>query len=223
MFDKRVSGNHRDIIPAMSVMTPMIIRGRVIGTLGDWPYRRQTNKTHNYNNSIDWVSNLFRNSKYVWIEIYEMDNILNCEQRYDSEHDLIRMNNLSGWKRSWKNSGLTGNQTLIFAIDRRQPFIHCSDGSRGAPPPPAPYRRVWMTGPSLYRKSWICHCIELIYLTGGQAILSSSWLDLAKWIKRCVWSIAKIRVWFPVKPEFFQDLFQPLRFILLRRSCSPTY
>lgn len=35
MFDNRVSGNHRDIIPAMSVMTPMIIRGRVIGTLGD--------------------------------------------------------------------------------------------------------------------------------------------------------------------------------------------
>lgn len=35
MFDKRVSGNHRDIIPAMSVMIPMIIRGRVMGTLGD--------------------------------------------------------------------------------------------------------------------------------------------------------------------------------------------
>ena len=61
---------------------------------------------------------------------------------YESEHDLrSRMNNLSGWKRFRKNSGLTGNKTLIFATDRMQPFIHCSGRSRGgargarSPPP----------------------------------------------------------------------------------------
>ena len=71
---------------------------------------------------------------------------------YESEHDLrSRMNNLSGWKRTWKNSGLTGNQTLIFSIARTQPFIHCRSGSRGGargPVPPPPYLRVWMTRPS---------------------------------------------------------------------------
>ena len=101
---------------------------------------------------------------------------------YESEHDLrSRMNNLSGWKRFRKNSGLTGNKTLIFATDRMQPFIHCSGrsrgGARGARSPP-PYLRVWMTGPStFYRKVWIRHCIELINPTGKQAILSYSWLD----------------------------------------------
>ena len=58
---------------------------------------------------------------------------------YESEHDLrSRMNNLSGWKRTWKNSGLTGNQTLIFSIARTQPFIHCRSGSRGGARGPVP-------------------------------------------------------------------------------------
>ena len=69
---------------------------------------------------------------------------------YESEHDLrSRMNNVSGWKRTWKTSGLIGNQTLIFSIARTQPFIHCSGGSRRGPGgPPPPYLRVWMTGSS---------------------------------------------------------------------------
>ena len=64
---------------------------------------------------------------------------------YESEHDLrSRMNNLSGWKRTWKTSGLIGNQTLIFSIARTQPFIHCSGGSRRGPggPPPSLSQRL---------------------------------------------------------------------------------
>ena len=39
---------------------------------------------------------------------------------YENEHDLrSRMNNLSGWKRTWKNSGLTGNRTLTFVMTGR--------------------------------------------------------------------------------------------------------
>ena len=40
---------------------------------------------------------------------YRMNELQN--ELYESKRDLrSRMNNLSGWKRTWKNSGLTGNQ-----------------------------------------------------------------------------------------------------------------
>ena len=46
-----------------------------------------------------------------------MNHILNCRSRYKSEHNLpSRMNNLSSWRRSWKNSGLTRNQTLTLIV-----------------------------------------------------------------------------------------------------------
>ena len=101
---------------------------------------------------------------------------------YESEHDLrSRMNNLSGWKRTWKTSGLIGNQTLIFSIAQTQPFIHCSGGSRGgargARPPPLISGFGWPVRPLFYRKVWTRYCIELINPTGEKASLSSSWLD----------------------------------------------
>ena len=74
--------------------------------------------------------------------------------------------NLSGWKRTWKNSGLTGNRTLTFVMTGRNALS-----------------------------------IDLIHPTRGQT-----------------------RIRFPVKPEFFQVLFQPLRlFILMPRACSLSY
>ena len=49
---------------------------------------------------------------------YRMNELQN--ELYESKGDLrSRMNNLSGWKRTWKNSGLTGNRTLIFAMTGR--------------------------------------------------------------------------------------------------------
>ena len=47
----------------------------------------------------------------------EINPILNCRWRYESEHDLCsRMNNLSGWKRTWKYSGLTKKRVFRLVI-----------------------------------------------------------------------------------------------------------
>ena len=97
---------------------------------------------------------------------------------YESEHDLrSRMNNLSRWKRTWKNSGLTGNQS--FRLLRRNPLsiaVVDPGGDRGGRPLLIS-GFGWPGRPLFYRKVWIRYCIELINPTGEKASLSSSWLD----------------------------------------------
>ena len=115
---------------------------------------------------------------------YRMNELQN--EVYESKGDLrSRMNNLSGWKRTWKNSGLTGNQANCRAS----------------------------------------HCTFVIYLmvTNLQwPALQLAWL--AQWIRALRPAIAKVMVRFPIKPEFFQVLFQPHRlFILPQGSCSLSF
>ena len=49
--------------------------------------------------------------------------INDIKRNYENEHDIrSRINKLTDWKRPWKNSGLTGNRTHAFAIDRTKPL-----------------------------------------------------------------------------------------------------
>ena len=49
--------------------------------------------------------------------------INDMKRNYENEHDIrSRINKLTDWKRTWKNSGLTRNRTLAFAIDRTKPL-----------------------------------------------------------------------------------------------------
>ena len=115
---------------------------------------------------------------------YRMNELQN--ELYESKRDLrSRMNNLSGWKRTWKNSGLTGNQANCRAS-------------------------------SLYVRN---------IPDGNELTMTCSPVGLISSMDRALRpAIAKVIVRFPIKPEFFQVLFQPLRlFILPQGSCSLSF
>ena len=63
----------------------------------------------------------------------EMNHILNCGYRYESEHDPRSwMNNLSGWKRAWKKKTKQKQKTWDWpgiATWSTQRSIHCANQS----------------------------------------------------------------------------------------------
>lgn len=61
-------------------------------------------------------------SSAIWNYLSPTHKVKQDYSVYESGHDLrSRKSNQSGWKRTWKNSGLTGNRILAFAITGRNP------------------------------------------------------------------------------------------------------
>ena len=99
------------------------------------------------------------------------------------------------WKRNWKNSGVTGNRTLTFALTGLNAICY-----------------KWCN----IRMNHFLFCFVFFFVTSSNESYVTS-MDRAL---RSV--IAKVRLRFPVKPDFFFRFFfnrLPL-FIPLLRSCS---
>ena len=75
---------------------------------------------------------------------------------------------------------------------------------------------------------WFISYISIHVFSTIGYITNSEWFALQlAWLAQCIalrLDIAKVRIRFPIKPEFFQVLFQPPRlFMVLWRSCSLSY
>lgn len=71
MFERRVSGSHRDITPAVSVIIPMITRGKVTVTPGSWPYRYK-----NIILTVPRLCHLLNKVIITYVNVYVFENQL---------------------------------------------------------------------------------------------------------------------------------------------------
>ena len=75
---------------------------------------------------------------------------------------------------------------------------------------------------------WLISYISIHVFSTIGYITNSEWFALQlAWLAQCIalrLDIAKVRIRFPIKPEFFQVLFQPPRLVMvLWRSCSLSF